>query len=87
MDVYSKALIELSSMIPKSLYDILDARRHTTCLEDGRIQKYLLVNLIFVISKSDVVILLNLAKERFRRKKRVRKIMLGKIDEVTKETK
>lgn len=41
MDVYSKALIELSCMIPKKLYGILDARRHTTSLEDKRIKEYI----------------------------------------------
>ncbi|XP_059071295.1 uncharacterized protein LOC131865106 [Cryptomeria japonica] len=45
MDVYSKALLELSSMIPKSLYDILDARRHIASLEDDKIKEYVLVNL------------------------------------------
>lgn len=86
MDVYSKALIELSSMIPKSLYDILDARRHTTSLEDERIKEYVLVNLSSIISKGEVIRLLKIATKRFRSKKRVNRIMLGKIDEVTKET-
>lgn len=86
MDVCSKALIELSSMIPKILYDILDARRHTTSLYDERIKEYVLVNIFSVISKTVVVRLLNLANEIFQSKKRVNKLMLGKIDEVTKET-
>lgn len=34
MNVYSKALIELSSMISKGLYEILDARRHMTHIEN-----------------------------------------------------
>lgn len=38
MNVYSKALIELSSMILKGLYEILDARRHMASLEDERIK-------------------------------------------------
>lgn len=85
MNVYSKALIELSTMIPKSLYDILDAQRHTTSLEDERIKECVLVNLSFIIYKEEVFRLLKLAKQRFRSKKRVNKLMLGKIDEVTKE--
>lgn len=34
MNVFRKALLELSSMIPKELYEILDVWRHTTSLED-----------------------------------------------------
>lgn len=64
----------------------MDARRHTTSLEDEIIKEYVLVNLSSVISKVEVVRLLNIAKERFKSKKRVNKIMFGKIDEVTKET-
>lgn len=63
MDVYSKELLELSSMISKSLYEILDARRHTKILEDERIKEYVLVNLSSVISKEEVVRILKHAKE------------------------
>lgn len=42
---FSKALIDLLSMIPKELYDILDARRHTTSLEDERLKELTLVKL------------------------------------------
>lgn len=45
------------------------------------------MNLSFIISKAEVLRLLKIAKDRFRSKKRVNKLMLGKIDEVTKETK
>lgn len=38
MNIYKKTLIELSSMIMKGLYEILDARRHTASLEDERIK-------------------------------------------------
>lgn len=65
MDVYSKTLIELSSMIPKILYDILDVRRHTTILDDERIKEYALINLSSVISKDEVTRLLNLVKNKF----------------------
>lgn len=65
MDKFSKVLIELSSMIPKSLYDILDARRHTTSIEDERIKEYVLVNLSSVISRDEVTRSLKLAKDRF----------------------
>lgn len=40
MNDYSKTLIELSSMILKELYDILDVKRHTTSLENERIKEY-----------------------------------------------
>lgn len=49
--------------------------------------KSVLVNLCFVISKSEVDRLLKVAKRSFRSKTRVNKIMLGKVDEVDKETK
>lgn len=65
MDVYSNTLIELAYMIPKSLYDILDVRRHTTNLEDERIKKYVLVNLSSIISIDEVIILLKLVKDKF----------------------
>lgn len=87
MDVYSKALLELASMIPKIMYDILDAIRHTTSLEDDKIKEYVLVNLSFVISRDDVTRLFKLAKDRFQSKKRVNKLMVGKKDEVIMETK
>ncbi|XP_057839638.2 uncharacterized protein LOC131049594 [Cryptomeria japonica] len=86
MDAYSKALIELASMFPKSLYDILDVRRHTTSEEDEKINEYVLMNLSFFISQDEVIRLLNLAKDIFQSKKRVNKLILGKIDEVTKES-
>ncbi|XP_059068979.1 uncharacterized protein LOC131859358 [Cryptomeria japonica] len=86
MNVYSKAFIQLSSMIPKGLYDILDARRHIDHLEDERIKEYILVNLSYIVSKVEVDRFLKLAKDRFRSKKRVNKIMREKIDEVVKET-
>ncbi|XP_057830558.1 uncharacterized protein LOC131041464 [Cryptomeria japonica] len=73
--------LELSSMIPKELYDILDAWRHKTRLEDERIKEYVLVNLSSIIFNDEVIRLLKLAKERFRSKKRVNKLMFGKIDE------
>lgn len=52
-------------MIPKSLYDILDARRLTTSQEDEKIKEYVLVNLSSVISRDEVTILLKLSKDRF----------------------
>lgn len=60
MNVYSKTLIELSSMIPKELYDILDFKRHIASVEDERIKEYVLVNLSSVISKAEVDRLLKL---------------------------
>lgn len=38
LNTYSKVLLEISSIILKDLYDILDARRHATSLEDERLK-------------------------------------------------
>lgn len=66
-------------MIPKGLYEVLDARRHTTSLKDERIREYALVNLCYVISKTKFDGLLKIAKDIFRSKNRVKKIMLENI--------
>lgn len=79
LNVYSKALIELMSIIPKSLYKILDARRQTTSKEDENLKEYILVNLCSVISKEEIRRLLKLAKNEFRSKYRVNKIMFEKL--------
>lgn len=65
MDVYSKTLIEFASLIPKSLYDILDARRLTASQEDEKIKECVLLNLSSIISRDEVIRLLKLAKDRF----------------------
>lgn len=46
-----------------------------------------MVNTCSVISRDEVERLLILAKEKFRSKRRVNRIMFGKIDEVARETK
>lgn len=86
MNAYSKALIELSSMNLKGLYEILDVRRNASNLEDERMKEYVLVNLCSVISKSKVDRLLKIEKSKFTRKPRVNRIMFRKVDEVAKET-
>lgn len=72
-------------MILKGLYEILDARRQKTSLEDDGMKEYVLVNLCLVISKSEIDKLLKISKSRFRSKTRVNKIMFRKKYEVTKE--
>lgn len=52
-------------MLPKSLYDILDARRHTTSLEDERIKQYVLVSQSHSISKEEAIDILNLSNDKF----------------------
>lgn len=47
---------------------------------------YVLVNLCSIITKSEVDIILKIAKNKFRSKTRVNRIMLGKVDEVAMET-
>lgn len=51
------------------------------------IRKYVLVQLHHVIEKTRVDRIPDENKEKFRSKKRVNKIMIGKSDEVRKETK
>lgn len=48
-------------------------------------KEYVLANLCSIISKEEIDRLLQLAKNEFRSKYRVNKIMFGKIDEVVKE--
>lgn len=69
------------------MYDILDARRQIASKEDERLKEYVLVNLCSIITTEEIDRLLKLTKNEFKRKYRVNKIMLGKIDEVVKETK
>lgn len=64
----------------------MDARRQTYSKEDERLKEYVLVNLCSVITTKEIDRLLKLTKNEFKRKHRVNKIMLGKIDEVVKET-
>lgn len=73
LNVYSKALIELMTVIPKSLYEILDARRQTTNKEDEGLKEHVLVNLCSVISKEEIDRLLKLEKNDFESKYRVNK--------------
>lgn len=86
MNNLSRAPIELSFELPKELYDILDIQRNTTCQKDEEMKEYVSVNSCSVISRDEVERLLKLAKEKFRSKRRINKIMLNKIDEVAKET-
>lgn len=53
--------------------------------EDGRLKEYVLVNLCSLISKEEIDILIQLAKNEFKSKYIIYKIMLGKVDEVAKE--
>lgn len=48
-------------------------------------QEYVLVNTCPVISRDEVERLFKLAKEKFKSKRIINRIMLGKIDEVAKE--
>lgn len=64
----------------------MDAIRKTANKEDQRLKEYVLVNLCFVISKEEIVIILKLAKNEFRSKHRVNNIMFGKVDEVVRDT-
>lgn len=86
LNTYSKVLLEISSIILKELYDILDVRRHATSVEDERLKEYTLVNLCFVISKDEIQRILKILQENFRSKHGVNKIMFGKFVEVAKET-
>lgn len=68
------------------MYEILDARMLTTSKEDEKLKEYVLVNLCSDISKEEIDRLLQSTKSEFRSKHRVNKVMLGKINEIAKET-
>ncbi|XP_059071298.1 uncharacterized protein LOC131865151 [Cryptomeria japonica] len=87
MNSFSKALIERSSMIPKELYDSLDAQRHIASLEDERLKEYTLVKFCLDVTKDEIQRILVLAKENFQSRHRVNKIIFGRIDKVVKDTK
>lgn len=65
MNIHNKALIELMTLVPKSLYKVLDMRRETTKGEEEKLREYLLVNLCLAISKIEIDIILKLAKDKF----------------------
>lgn len=65
MNVYSKSLIELMSLIPKRLYNILDIRRQKTKADEEKIREYVLVNLCSVITKAEIDRILQLTKDKF----------------------
>lgn len=87
MNVYSKALVELFIVIPKSVYEILDTRRLMACKEEDRLKEYVLVELCLVIAKAKMDRVLKVSNPEFSSKARVNKIMIGKIYEVAKDTK
>lgn len=87
LNVYSKTLIELMSIIPKSLYDILDAKRQTTSKEDERLNEYVLVNLCSVITIEEIDRLLKLTKNKFRSKHRVKKSCQGRLMKLSRRLK
>ncbi|XP_059072870.1 uncharacterized protein LOC131873701 [Cryptomeria japonica] len=86
LNKYSRALIEIASEVPKKIYDILDLRKETARIEKERIREYELVQLCRVIAKTKVDKILKENKERFRSKTKVNKIMIGKNEDVHKET-
>ncbi|XP_057836893.2 uncharacterized protein LOC131047082 [Cryptomeria japonica] len=62
------------------------AQINVACRKDEETQEYVLVNTCSFISWVEVERLSKLANEKFKRKKRINKIMLGKINEIAKET-
>lgn len=85
--MYSRDLIEIMFEISKSLYDILEMRRRKKNNEEERLREYVLVELCPVIANEDIARILNEAKNEFKRKTRVNKIMIGKTKEVIEDTK
>lgn len=85
---FSKSLIELERSIPKDLYNILDARRLTASRLVKEMKKRELINISACISQEEVANLIELAnQEEFRRKNRVNRLTIGKVEEVRKEIK
>ncbi|XP_057855729.2 uncharacterized protein LOC131065282 [Cryptomeria japonica] len=87
LNKYNRPLIEIMSEIRWSLYDIMDMRKETARIEEERIREYILVQLCPMIEKAKIDRILEENEKKFRSKKRVNKIMIGRNEGVGRETK
>lgn len=84
---FSKSLIELERSIPKDLYNIIDARRLTVSKIDEKMKERELINVCTYVSQDEAKRLIEEAnKKEFRRRNRVNRLMIGRVEEVRKET-
>lgn len=60
--------------------------KKTTNKEDERLREYVLVNICSMISTKEINKIIKEAKNEFRRKTRVNKIVIGNTDKVIKDT-
>lgn len=82
-----KSLIELEQSIPKALYNILDGRRLTGSKLDKEMKERELIKIIACISQEEVDKLMELTnRKEFRSKNKVNRLMVGRVEEVRKET-
>lgn len=86
LNIYNKALIEITFEIPKSLADILELRKENAKSKDIKIREHVLINLCPQITPDQMNMIFKEVKDDFRRKKRMNKLMLGEIDEIVKDT-
>lgn len=86
LNKFSKALIEIITEVPKSLYDFLEFRRDSAKVEEERLREYVLVQVCHVIAVKEIDRIIKEAKTEFRNKTKVNKIMIDKLDEVMKDT-
>lgn len=85
---FSKILIELEKSIPKDLYNLIDARRIIASRTNKEMKEIELINVCTCITQDKVKRLIEEAnKKEFRSKNMVNKLMIGKVEEVRKETK
>lgn len=76
----------MEKSIPKELYNIIDERRLIANNTDKEMKERELVNICTYITPDEVKILIEEAnKKEFKRKNRVNRMMIGKVEEVRKE--
>lgn len=58
LNKFNRALIEIVSKFPKSLYDVLEMRRDSAKEKDDRLREFVLVNicLVIVVEKIDKIL-------------------------------
>lgn len=78
LKIFNRALVEIMSEIPKSLYDILEMRRNIAKAEDDRLKEYVIVNIYLVITIEEVKRIIKESLKHFIIKIRINKIMIGK---------
>lgn len=87
LDIYKKALIRIETQIPADLYNKLDARRLSAIEEDKHIKIQELLTVCSAITDEKMQECLEFAnKTIFRSRHRHISLMVGKVNEIVKET-